>query len=337
VSETDVDQGTSPARQLCWIYPDRVASPKRAGHEDFWGQYRDVAAKLDLELSLHGPEEIAIDARDPREPRFFLSGDRVTPEDTIFITHLYSLPHQAMDVCNQVMLHTNLEQAGFYLPIHPRIASIGRDKLATMLFLAECPVPLLPTVRIGTGRLAMSGHYDIALAGMDYPLIVKPAYWGMGLGVSVVRNIHDLRGVIGLAGGSETALVIQPYLGQVQEGRVYVIDGAPHTILRGEKDGYCFTATRVVGGRHHREYVDALPDLEPAVEFAASKLRTRYFTLDFLYDGERYWISEIEPDGAVGFSQNQQQAAVAERIVHDRFSTYLQGHAEWLRRENRTP
>ena len=30
---------------------------------------------------------------------------------------------------------------------------------------------------------------------------IDPAYWGMGLGISVVTNVHDLRGVIGLDAG----------------------------------------------------------------------------------------------------------------------------------------
>ena len=54
---------------------------------------------------------------------------------------------------------------------------------------------------------------------MKYPMIVKPAYWAMGLGVSVVHNVHDLRGVIGLAGGSDTSLVVQPYFEGVRERR----------------------------------------------------------------------------------------------------------------------
>ncbi|MBB6174732.1 glutathione synthase/RimK-type ligase-like ATP-grasp enzyme [Nocardiopsis mwathae] len=321
----------STARRLCWIYPDRgTAAQRTMEHEAVWDQYRAVAEDLGLEMSLHAPEEVAIDARDPRDPRFYLRGERITPEDTILVTHFYTLPHQAADVCNQATLYAGLEEGGFYLPIPPRIAFIGRDKLATMLFLADSPVPTVPTVRIGSGRSAMSGHYDVAFQGLDYPLIVKPAYWGMGLGVSVVSNIHDLRGVIGLAGGSDTALVVQPYLGQVREGRIFVIDGKPHTILQGEKEGYCMVSTRALGGRHKRQYVDSLEELDGAVAYAASRLRTPYFTLDFLHDGERYWISEIEPDGAVGFSQDAQQAQTGYRIVHDRFQAYLRGHREWI-------
>ncbi|GAA1925303.1 hypothetical protein GCM10009716_36930 [Streptomyces sodiiphilus] len=332
MADDERPENRTAARRLCWIYPDRgTAEQREMEARNVWDGYRAVAGDLGLEMSLHKPEEIAIDARDPRRPRFYLNGDQVTPEDTIFVTYLYSLPHQAPDVANQVMLYTNLEQAGFYLPIPPRIAYIGRDKLATMLFLADCPVPALPSVRIGTGRSAMSAHYDIALSGLTYPLIVKPAYWGMGLGTSVVTNIHDLRGVIGMAGGADVPVVVQPYFENVSEGRVYVIDGKPHTILRGRKEGYCMMAVRATGGKIHREYLDSLPELEEAVAYAARRLRTAYFTLDFLHDGERYWIHEIEPDGAVGFSQNADQGDVAYRVIHDRFAAYLRGHDAFLK------
>lgn len=319
------------ARRLCWIYPDRGTAAQRATeHEAVWDRYRAIAEDMGLEMSLHTPEEVAIDARDPRAPRFFLRGERITPEDTILVTHFYTLPHQSADATNQATLYTSFEQAGFYLPIPPKIAFVGRDKLATMLFLADSPVPTLPTVRIGSGRAAMTGHYDVALEGLAYPLIVKPAYWGMGLGVSVVSNVHDLRGVIGLAGGSDTALVVQPYLGEVREGRIFVVDGEPHTVLEGQKEGYCIVSTRALGGRLQRDYVDVSPQMEEAVAYAASRLRIPYFTLDYLHDGERYWISEIEPDGAVGFNQDARQEEIGGQIVTDRFYAFLRGHRDWI-------
>ncbi|MFH9354844.1 hypothetical protein [Kitasatospora sp. NPDC017646] len=36
----------------------------------------------------------------------------MAPEDTLFITALYSLPYQSMDVFNQYALYAVLEQAG---------------------------------------------------------------------------------------------------------------------------------------------------------------------------------------------------------------------------------
>lgn len=330
---TEAPQATrAPSlRRLSWIYPDRgTAWQRHYEDEGVWSAYRKVAAELGLEMTLNKPEEISVDATDATRPKVYLNGELVTPQDTVFVTSLYSLPHQTQDVCNQLFLFTILERAGFYLPIPPRLSYIGEDKMATVLHLSGSPVPMLPTVRVASGRESMTGHYDDALAGLEYPMIVKPSYWGMGLGISVVHNVHDLRGVIGLAAGSDTALVAQPYIPNVREVRAYCVDGRAHTVLRGEKDGYCLMVTKTVGGRHERAYIDLPDELDAAISYAASRLPIPYFTVDFVSDGERYWISEIELDGAVGFGDNEEQNRIAQELVTARFSAYIDGHARWL-------
>ncbi|MEV0962402.1 MULTISPECIES: RimK family alpha-L-glutamate ligase [unclassified Streptomyces] len=321
-------------RNVSWIYPDRgTAWQRQYEDEGVWSAYRRIAGDLGLRMTLNKPEEVAIDVTDAERPKVYLKGERVTPEDTLFVTSLWSLPHQTQDVCNQLFLYTNLERLGFYLPIPPRLSYIGVDKAATLLHLAGSPVPLLPTVRIGSGREAMTGHYDPALAALGYPMIVKPAYWGMGLGVTVVHNVHDLRGTIGLAGGADTAVVAQPYLAGARELRAYIVDGRAHTVLQGRKEGYCLMVTKTVGGHHEREYTRLPGELAGAVEHAAARFRgAPYFTLDFIHDGERYWISEVELDGAVGFNADREQNRAASEVTRARFRAYVEGHAQWLAR-----
>lgn len=320
-------------RRLVWIYPDRGTVAQRDGeHAAVWNPYIRIAAELGLEMSLHSPEDVAVDATDAGKPVVYLNGEPVTPADTIFVTSLYALPYQSQDVGNQVFLFTILQRLGFYLPIPPHLSYIGEDKVATMLHLAACPVPLLPTVRIGSGRDAMAGHYQRALDSLRYPMIVKPACWGMGLGVTRVDNVHDLRGVIGMAGGSGTPVVVQPYLEGARDGRVYVVDGVAHTVLQGVKDGYCLAVTKAIGGRHERGYTGLPPELASAVAYAATRLDTPYFTLDFLRHGDRYWISEIELDGAVAFTGDPEGDRIAGELVRSRFRAYLNGHAAWISR-----
>lgn len=319
-------------RRISWIYPDRGTAWQRQFEDDgVWDGYRKHAADLGLELTLNKPEEVAIDATDARQPKVYLKGERVTPEDTLFVTSLWSLPHQTQDVVGQLFLYTNLERLGFYLPIPPRMSYIGVDKTATLLHLADSPVPLLPTVRVVGGREGMTGHYDPALVPLEYPMIVKPAYWGMGLGVAVVHNVHDLRGMIGLAGGSDTALVAQPYYEGAREMRVYVVEGRAHTVLDGRKEGYCLMVTKTVGGQHERAYVEPSEELSAAVEYAVSRFPgVPYFTLDFIQQGDRLWVSEVEFDGAVGFSLDEEQNRVAGELVRDRFTAYVRAHGAWL-------
>jgi hypothetical protein len=324
------NEAARPGR-ISWIYPDRSTHRwRQMEHEGVWDAYAEVAADLGLAFSLDMPEDFSVDATNARDPKVYVRGERVTPQDTIFVTSLYSLPHQVQDVCNQIFAFSILEAAGFYLPVPPQLSYIGEDKAATMIHLSESPTPLLPTVRIGAGREAMTGHYDAALASLAYPIILKPAYWGMGLGVLTVNNIHDLRGAISLAAGSDTAMVAQPFLDVKIERRAYVVNGTTVHALYGSKEGYCLMASRKEGGIRRRGFSDLPPELESTVEYVASRLPTPYFTLDFIFDGDQYWVTEIELDGAAGFGGSPADDAIARDIVHARFSAYLAGHAAWL-------
>ncbi|QHY99217.1 D-alanyl-alanine synthetase A [Streptomyces sp. S4.7] len=327
--ENDNGSGSSLTR-IAWIYPERRIPEQRDFEENaVWRPYQKKAAELGLELTVNKPEELAVDITSRAVPRVFLKGEQVTPEDTLFVTSLYSLPHQLPDVPAQLHSFTLLEHLGFYLPVPPALSYIGADKGATAIRLKDCPVPVLPTARFTSGREAMSGHYDQTLADLDYPLIVKPATWGMGLGVSVVHNIFDLRGVIGLAGGSDTPLVVQPYFPGIREYRIFTIEGKPHTTLTGIKDGYCLVAMKSSGGSLERGYVELPEQLADAVRYVYERVPAPYLCVDFLQDGERFWLSEIELDGAVRFTGDSGQDVVAESVVEARFRAYMRGHAEF--------
>lgn len=321
---------TRPANRLCWIYPDRGTLRQRGAEAAaIWTTYDRIAADVGLRMSLHKAEAIAVEAVRDGDVRIFLDGEQITPEDTILVTSMWSLPHQVLEVCNQLFAYSVLEQAGFYLPIHPRLSYITTDKMATMLYLSDCPVPPVPTSRIGTGRDASSGHYEPVLENLSFPLLVKPAYWGMGMGVCLVHNMHELRGVIGLAGGSDTALVVQPYLGEgVNDFRVYVIEGKAHTVLRRIPRGAALTANLVNGGQ--LEYVPVPPELTDAIDYVAERLPIPYFAADFLFDGKQFWLSEVEPDGAVGYATTEEVAKIQRPIIEARFKAYLAAHANWI-------
>ena len=131
--------GSRPGRGAMW-------------HPFFWDMYAEVAAELGLSWTRHAPDAVTVDGMEPGKPRVYVDDELVTPEDTLFITALYSLPYQSMDIFNQYALYAVLEQLGFYLPFPPWLSPIANDKLATLLYLRDSPVPPIPTIRIGTGR-----------------------------------------------------------------------------------------------------------------------------------------------------------------------------------------
>ncbi|MFF2954158.1 RimK family alpha-L-glutamate ligase [Kitasatospora sp. NPDC057965] len=319
-----------PLRRMCWIFPDRESTRTTATWRHyFWDLYAEVAEELGLTWCRHAPDAVTVDATDPARPLVYVDEEPVTPRDTLFITALYSLPYQSMDVFNQYALYAVLEQAGFYLPFPPHISLIGNDKLATVLHLADSPVPPIPSVRIGTGRDVAKHHYEVALGSLTYPAIVKPAGWCGGGGINLARGPEDVRGLASLAQGGDTTLIAQPYLGDgTVDYRVYVIDGKPYAALRRVPEPGSPVANASRGGS--MEFPPVPPELAEATAYFAEKLAIPFFCVDFLHDGERYWFSELEPDGVIAPDFDDPGRTLQRDITRARFTAYRDAHAKWL-------
>lgn len=315
---------------MCWLFPDRESTRTAARWDGaFWQTYREVAKEVDLVWDRVTPESVTVDALDPRRPRCYVDGVPVTPAETLFITSLYSLPYQAADVFNQLALYAVLEQAGFYLPHPPSLATICNDKMATILFLNDSPIPPIPTVRIGSGRDLVYDEYESTITDLAYPAIAKPAGWCASRGINLARDPHDVRGLLSLAQGGDTPLVFQPYLGgRTRDYRVYIVDGqALGVLVRVPGDGAPY-AQFSTGGTLH--YTSLPPELAVAVEYFAEKVPVPYLCVDFLHDGERFWLSEIELDGTIQCPDpNSPQVVQVQRdLIKARFLAYRRAHAQ---------
>jgi len=328
----EVEQERSTLRRMVWVFPDRESTravPK--WRRSFWDAYAEVAAELGLAWESHPPEDVAVDGMDRGNPRVFVAGERVTPADTLFVTSLYSLPYQAMDVFNQYALYAVLENAGFYLPSPPWLSATVNDKLATLLHLKDSPIPPIPTVRIGTGRDLGHRFYEPVLERMTFPVIVKPTGWCAGWGICMAHNLADLRGILSLAQGGETTVAVQPYLGKdTIDYRVFLVDGKPHTVARRTPKPGSYVANTGSGGR--MDYVPLPTELADALEYFADRVPIPFLAVDFLYDGEMFWFSEIEPDAAIVCPDHDSPAVVRRQlsIIEARFRAYRRGHAQWL-------
>jgi glutathione synthase/RimK-type ligase-like ATP-grasp enzyme len=320
----------STLRRMVWVFPDREST--RAAHYyewSFWSQHVEVAQELGMSWDRHAPEDIAVDAMD-REPQVYVAGELVSPADTLFVTSLYSLPYQAMEVFSQYAIYAVLERSGFYLPHPPYLSAVANDKLATQLHFPDSPIPTIPTIRIGTGRDLAFRHYEPALRRVRFPAIVKPVGWCTGWGICLARDLEDLRGLLSLAQGGDTPLVIQPYLGSgTVDLRVFMVDGKPHTVGRRTPAPGGYVSNMGRGGTV--DYVPLPAELAGAIEYFAEAAPIPYLCVDFLFDGERYWLSEIEPDGAtfpddtLPADQQRQRSIIAAR-----YRAYQRGHAQWL-------
>ncbi|MFB9238208.1 RimK family alpha-L-glutamate ligase [Plantactinospora siamensis] len=322
---------TSSLRRMVWVFPDRESTQTKAMWQFyFWDMYAEIAAEMGLTWTRNAPSEITVSNLVPGKPRVYVKDDLVTPEDTLFITALYSLPYQAMDVFNQYAIYAVLEQLGFFLTFPSWVSQIGNDKLASLLYFADSPVPGIPTVRIGTGPDVGKHGYEVALEDVTYPVIVKPAGWCGGGGLNLARNADDVRGLASLAQGGDTSLVIQPYLGDgTVDYRVYVIGGEahPYVLTRTPEPGSpASNASR--GGS--MAFVPIPPELAEAARYFAQRLTIPYFCVDFLHDGERFWFSELEPDGVIAPDFDDPQRTAQRTLTRARWTAYRDTHARWL-------
>lgn len=318
-------------RRMCWIFPDRESSRATAMWQPFfWDLYADVAAELGLTWCRHSPDAITVDGLDAGKPRVYLDEELVTPEDTLFITALYSLPYQSADIFNQYALYAVLEQLGFYLPFPPALSPIANDKLATALHFADSPVPAIPTIRIGTGRDISKHLYEVGLGELTYPAVIKPVGWCGGGGVNIAHSAEDIRGLASLAQGGDTTLVAQPYLGDgTIDYRVYVVDGAPYACMRRTPEPGSPVSNASRGGA--MAFPPVPPELAEATSYFAEKLvGVPFYCVDFLYDSDRYWFSELEPDGVIAPDWGDPARAVQRDITRARWTAYRNAHARWL-------
>ncbi|MEU4832160.1 hypothetical protein [Streptosporangium sp. NPDC023615] len=320
----------STLRRMCWIFPDRESSRATAmWHDFFWDVYADVAAELGLSWTRHAPDAVTVDHLGPGRPRVHVDDELVTPEDTLFITALYSLPYQSMDIFNQYALYAVLEKAGFYLSFPPGLSAVANDKLATILHLRDSPVPPIPTLRIGTGRDIGKHLYEVALKDLTYPAIVKPAGWCGGGGVNLARDAEEIRGLASLAQGGDTTLVIQPYLGDgTVDYRVYVVDGEPYAVMKRIPEPGSPVANASRGAT--MEFPPVPAELAEATAYFYRKVPVPFFCVDFLFDGERFWFSELEPDGVIAPDYGDPDRTLQRDITRARWIAYRDAHARWL-------
>lgn len=319
---------TSSLRRIVWLFPDRESTRTLAKwNATFWAAYAEVAKQMGLSFDRVAPEAVVVDAMDPAHPKVFIDRERVTPEDTLFISSPYTLSYQTVDAFNQFTLYSVLEQAGFYLPHPTWLAALGNDKLATVLRFRDCPVPPVPTVRIGTGRDLVYDDYEVAIGDLPYPAFSKPAGWCASRGINIAHDTHDVRGLLSLAQGGDTTMVFQPYLGnKTVDYRVYLVDGrAEATLVRAPGEGAPYP--QFTTGAKVR-YAPLPPELEEAVAWFGRELNIPFTCVDFLFDGERFWFSELEMDGAVMCPDANDPEAVATQhsTIRARFEAYRNGH-----------
>lgn len=135
-----------------------------------------------------------------------------------------------------------LERAGVWVCNPTAAASTARDKVRTALRLAEAGIPAVPCVAVPA---APANDVLAALATLGPgPLVVKPALGGGGVGVALADDADAAAAHVGHLSGQldfsnpEVVIaatrhyVVQPYVGDGVDARVFVIGGEALAMTR---------------------------------------------------------------------------------------------------------
>ena len=139
-----------------------------------------------------------------------------------------------------------------------------------------------------------------------------------------------MRGLVSLAQGGDTTMVAQPYLGDgTIDYRVYVVDGEPYATMQRTPEPGSPVSNASRGG--DMAFPPTPPELVEATAYFAEKLPdVPFFCVDFLYDGERYWFSELEPDGVIAPEWSDPDRTLQRDVTRARWTAYRNAHARFL-------
>jgi hypothetical protein len=309
--------------EIFWLWPQRERLADYLEHEDeVWSAYRKSAERAGLTFTVIAADDVVVQTR-PGSARVYVHGREVHPDTSMFHTSLLTWPCYQVDVWRFLSTFAVIEAAGFCTTIPTPLTLVNNDKLLTLMQPYGRELPWVPTTRILT-RFYWSLHERLNPELIDFPVLVKPASWGSGFGVTKAESLKELNAILQLAGAAELPMVIQPWLGEgISDCRVYVVDGVALTAnIRSPRDG-----SLVASVTHGGETVmaEVPPHLvEPAKHVAAS-LGLRYVCVDFLVRGDDYWLSEIEMDGSINADQTELRDAMF-RAYRGLFDDHVAGH-----------
>ncbi|MEJ2116751.1 MAG: D-alanine--D-alanine ligase, partial [Alphaproteobacteria bacterium] len=112
-----------------------------------------------------------------------------------------------------------------YTGMRTMASAVFMDKAATKRLLAKSDIPLLPDVIIDrpvSGLIPAKESLEAAIAGLEFPFIVKPLHLGSSIGVARATNIEELRASLGAIFRLDTQAIVEPFVENLVEYNVAV-------------------------------------------------------------------------------------------------------------------
>ncbi|MFI5777516.1 RimK family alpha-L-glutamate ligase [Nocardia sp. NPDC051570] len=309
-----------PDATLLWLYPDRdTAGKNKYAEEHYWSYRRSVAERAGFRFLLKAPQDLVLWKDEDGKIRLMIDAEEIHRDSCILVTDLGLDPRSLPDLWGCISTLLCLETAGYHLatPVHWLLLS--SEKFATLNSLADLGLHSLPTLRvIPNHHLDGTGVVEAAME-LGFPLVVRPASWYAGMGVCFVDTRPQLEQVLSLAAGYDQPFVIQHRLPEpLIDARAYCVDGrvlafVERSAMPDEPLNYRTGFTTKLGTPP--EFIMA----------AARELFRRtglaYFSIDMLFDGTDWWLSEVEID-AGALPVGEFDDAQVDKVLSARFASY---------------
>ena len=317
---------TEIRKRILYLFPDRgSAADATWEREAFWPVYRHAADEAGLDFGVANPEHIVLAGA-----RAYWRDERLRPDRDIVVYDVRSEPVHEVDLWSGITAARCLESLGFWLAIPLAEAVRSNDKFATAEALNDSPVPVIPSVRVTTGRDLGRLDYQRLVPDAWFPVFVKPSSWGRGLGCVRCPDRATLDAVLGLASGSGACMLVQPSVGTVvADLRVVVVEGEI-VAMYDRMPGDGSHVANVSRGGQVRERTAVPEAVRQLVGLVGDRFGLPYVCVDLLRtDRGELWFSELEADGAV--SALFDRPDLVKRVVGGRFRAYAERLDKHLR------
>ncbi|MFI0723492.1 RimK family alpha-L-glutamate ligase [Streptomyces sp. NPDC021224] len=314
---------------LYYFWPERGRLATLHDDLTVWTGYAAAAEAAGMVLDVVTVDDVDV-VTTPGGTRVLVRGQEVDPARSVFHNKLYTWPAFVADTWRHLALFEVLARSGHCTLIPQPLNLIANDKGLTFTHLAGTDGGWLPTLTVPT-RDFTGLRTGLAQAGIAYPVVVKPASWGAGMGLARAADETQLLQALRLAAAAELTMVVQPDLGAAEDFadvRVYCVDRGPVGALRRTPARGGAAANVTSGGRAE---ITAVPvELCDRARAVARRLDVPWLAVDFLRHRGRYYLSEVETDACV--SPSTLRLAGAEEILRARFAAYRADFGRWLGR-----
>jgi hypothetical protein len=296
--------------------------------ESVWRSYRKAADQVGLSLDIISVDDVDVVAR-PDGPRVHIRGEAVDPGTALFHNKLYTWPMFQVDVWRSLASFTGVAAAGYCTLLSAELNLVSNDKAATLLHLRAVDQGWLPTLSLPT-RDVTGLRVKLEDAGIQYPVVVKPASWGSGKGVIRAASESELMTALRLAGAAELTMVVQPFVDgrdRLTDVRVYCVDRVPVAALRRSAGEGGTVANITAGGTG--ELIPVPAALHDRAAAIAAYLDAPWLGVDFLCNETDQYLSEVEIDACIGPVTSLLPGM--DEVLSARFGAYVTDFDRWLR------